>query len=255
MATGKAPKRGAAAARQKAVAYRAARQARERRRRFLLWGGSAAAIVVIVGVGIGASLASGSGSGTPPAARNTMSGAASGGATPGPEGIPLQQGPVLAAAAAAAQGQTVDGVKCEASEQVAYHIHTHLAVYVNGILRSLPAGIGIVQPVPQQTSGGVFDQASRCYYWLHVHAQDGIIHVESPTHTTYTLGQFFALWRQPLSSSAVGPAKGAVTAYVDGKSYTGDPATIPLGEHEVVQLDVGAPAVPPKPVDWSHAQL
>lgn len=256
MATGKAPKRGAAAARQKAAAFRAERQARERRRRFWLWGGISAAVVVIVGVGIGASLASGSGSGTPPAARNGMSAASSAsGATSGPEGIPVEQGAVLAAASTAAQGQTVDGIQCQANEQVAYHIHTHLAVYVNGTLRAVPAGIGIVEPVSQQASGGVFDQASRCYYWLHVHAQDGIIHVESPTHTTYTLGQFFAIWRQPLSSSAVGPAHGTVTAYVDGKPYHGDPAKIPLEEHEVVQLDVGSPTVAPKAVDWSHAQL
>ena len=256
MATRKAPQRGAAAAREKAAAFRAERQGRERRRRFLIWGGVAAAAVVIVGVGIGASLASGSGSGTPPAARNGVAAASSSGAAAsGPEGIPVEQGAVLTAASTAAQGQTVDGIQCQADEQAAYHIHTHLAVYVNGTLRALPAGIGVVEPVSQQASGGVFDQASRCYYWLHVHAQDGIIHVESPTRTTYTLGQFFAIWRQPLSTTAVGPAHGTVTAYVDGKAYRSDPATIPLEEHEVVQLDVGSPTVAPKPVDWSHAQL
>jgi hypothetical protein len=247
-----ARQRGEAAARQKAAAFRAAQQARARRRRFVLWGAIAAAVVVIVGVRIGAGLASGSGSGTPAAERTTGSPAT---APAGPEGIPLEQGTLLAAASTSATGQPVDGVSCEASEQVVYHIHTHLAVYVDGRLRPLPAGVGIVEPVPQQSAHGAFDQASRCYYWLHVHAQDGIIHVESPTRATYTLGQFFAIWRQPLSRSQVGPARGAVTAYVDGKTFTGDPATIPLEEHEVVQLDVGTPAVAPQPVDWSHAQL
>lgn len=174
---------------------------------------------------------------------------------PGPEGIVLEQGNVLAPASTAATGQTVDGISCQASEQVAYHIHTHLTVYVGGVLRPLPAGVGIVAPVPQQSPHGAFYGASRCYYWLHVHAQDGIIHIESPTQASYTLGQFFDIWRQPLSARQVGPATGTVTAYVDGKPYTGDPAQIPLKSHEDIQLDVGTPAVAPKRVDWSHSQL
>ncbi len=173
----------------------------------------------------------------------------------GPEGIPLETGPALAPASTAADGAPVDGVQCEASEQVAYHIHSHLLVFVNGQPRSLPSGIGLVTPVVQNTAQGAFASASRCYYWLHVHAGDGIIHVESPTQQIYTLGQFFALWHQPLSSDAVGPATGAVTAYVNGKPFTGDPRTIPLKDHEAIQLDVGTPAPAPVPVDWSHARL
>jgi hypothetical protein len=30
-----------------------------------------------------------------------------------------------------------------------------------------------------------FTSASRCYYWQHVHAGDGIIHIESPPQGTY----------------------------------------------------------------------
>lgn len=216
----------------------------------------AAAVVVVgaVGGGIAAGVAAsatkdhGSTSGVSDAAAATLTGPA------GPEVIPLEQGTVLAPANTAADGQTVDGIRCESNEQVAYHIHTHLTVYVNGALRPLPAGVGIVKPVAQQTPNGVFYEASQCYYWLHVHAQDGIIHVEAPSQTTYTLGQFFAIWRQPLTTTQVGPAHGTVTAYVDGVRYSGDPAAIPLRSHEDVQLDVGK-VVAPKKVDWSHSQL
>lgn len=172
----------------------------------------------------------------------------------GPEGIALEQGTPLASAAEAATGKTVDGVRCNANEQVAYHVHTHLAVYVNGALRPLSPGIGIVDPVAQQTVNGAFYSASNCYYWLHVHAQDGVIHIESPTTRAYTLGQFFAIWGQPLTTTQVGPAKGAVTVYVNGHRYLDPPATIPLGSREDIQLDVGA-AVPPVSVDWSRSQL
>jgi len=173
----------------------------------------------------------------------------------GPEGIAVETGPALAPASTAVDGAPVDGIRCDASEQVAYHIHSHLLVFVDGQPRSLPYGIGLVAPVVQKTGPNAFASASRCYYWLHVHAGDGIIHIESPTQATYTLGQFFALWRQPLNINTVGPATGAVTAYVNGKPFTGDPGTIPLKDHEAIQLDVGTPAPAPVTVDWSHARL
>lgn len=240
-------------ARAKSTAFRAAERARERRRRILL---VVAGVIVAgaVGGGIAAGVATsgtkshGSASGDSDVATSTLTGPA------GPEAIPLEQGTPLASASTAADGQTVDGIQCQSNEQVAYHIHTHLAVYVNGALRPLPAGVGIVKPIAQQTSNGAFYAASQCYYWLHVHAQDGVIHVEAPSQTTYTLGQFFAIWRQPLTSSRVGPAHGTVTAYVNGVRYSGDPAAIPLRSHEDVQLDVGQ-VVAPKTVDWSHSQL
>jgi hypothetical protein len=173
----------------------------------------------------------------------------------GPEGVPLEQGPMLAPASTAATGQTVDGVQCDSNEQVAYHVHTHLSVYVNGQLRPLPAGIGIVLPVAQQTANGPFDGASQCYYWLHVHAQDGVIHIESPSGHSYTLGQFFDIWRQPLSTDQVGPATGATTVFVNGVLYRGNPRKIALGSHVDIQIDVGTPVVAPKSVNWSLTSL
>ena len=173
----------------------------------------------------------------------------------GPEGMPIETGALVAPASTSATGPTVDGIQCNASEQVAYHVHTHLSVYVNGRLRPVPAGVGIVEPVADQTVAGAFDEASRCYYWLHVHAQDGVIHIESPTSSTYTLGQFFAIWGQPLTDHQVGPATGTVTVFVDGARYVGDPRAITLGSHRAIQLDVGSPAPPAKAVDWSRSTL
>jgi hypothetical protein len=173
----------------------------------------------------------------------------------GPEGVPLQEGTPLAAAATPAAGQPVDSIECQSSEQVAYHIHTHLAVYVNGQLRPIPGGIGIVTPVAQPTDTVPFYGATDCYYWLHVHTQDGVIHIESPTVTSYTLGQFFTLWGQPLTASEVGPASGVVQVFVDGRPYRGNPADIALASHEDVQIDVGTPAPAPQRVDWSTTGL
>ena len=107
----------------------------------------------------------------------------------------------------------------------------------------------------ERTVDGPFYGATNCYYWLHVHAQDGVIHIESPTAKTYTLGEFFALWGQPLTSTQVAGAKGRLTAWVDGRRYHGDPAAIRLGSHEDVQIDVGSPVVAPRTVDWKKTRL
>ena len=192
---------------QAAASHRRGRAPLRRRRRWpILVGAIAAAVAVIVAIAA---------------------------ATRGTNASPTPSGPLLASVDSAATGATVDGIRCESSEQVLYHIHAHLALYVNGSQRTVPQGIGI----------------GSCFYWLHTHTADGIIHIESPVQRTYTLGNFFDIWRQPLGSAQVGPAHGTVIAYVDGKRFTGDPRDIPLGAHTLVQLDVGAD-VAPAPFDF-----
>jgi hypothetical protein len=155
---------------------------------------------------------------------------------------------LLATTNGMAQGQPVDGISCQASEQLVYHIHAHLAVYTSGSQKAIPAGIGIVPPVlSTPTTAGPIVYGGRCFYWLHSHTQDGIIHIESPTERVYTLGNYFDIWNQPLSATQVGPARGAVTAYVDGKPFAGDPRSIPLLPHTLVQLDVGSGSPGPQP--------
>ena len=78
----------------------------------------------------------------------------------------------------------------------------------------IPYGIGIPGFQAVSTSAGPFVETGSCFYWLHVHADDGIIHIESPSTTqTFTLGQFFAEWGGPLSTTQVGPATGNVTVF------------------------------------------
>jgi hypothetical protein len=137
------------------------------------------------------------------------------------------------------------------------HVHTHLTVFVNGQARVIPYGIGIPGNQPEQVNppapagSGPYVATGTCFYWLHVHAYDGIIHVESPTKNLgFTLGQFFDEWGQPLSTTQVGPASGTVTAFFTspGKApqlYTGNPRNLPLGNHYQIQLDVGSPIVAP----------
>jgi len=140
-----------------------------------------------------------------------------------------------------ASGAVVDGIAPGVSEQVAFHIHAHLAVFVNNEQRGIPYGIGVLGPFQlQQTADGPFVTGGTGFYWLHTHDTTGVIHVESPVQRRYTLGEFFDLWGQPLSPTQVGPERGPVTALVDGTRFVGDPRDIALAAHAVIQLDVGA---------------
>jgi hypothetical protein len=158
---------------------------------------------------------------------------------------------LLASTAHQSDGSTVDGVVgSNEMESLKYHIHAHLTIYVNGVQKLLPYGVGIIPPYSLDTSSGSpFVSGGSAYYYLHTHDETGIIHIESPNSHIYTLGNFFDVWKQPLSSTQVGPDKGKVTVYVNGKVYTGDPTGITLSEFKNIQLDVGT-NVPFKNFTW-----
>jgi hypothetical protein len=159
--------------------------------------------------------------------------------TPGPTPA------VLAPISAAVTGQTIDGIQCQPGEKLLLHIHAHLAVYVNGSARTIPEGIGIMPPrTEENTAEGPAVIGGSCFYWLHTHTADGIIHIESPVLRTYTLGNFFDIWGIPLGATHVGPASGSVIAYDNGQRYTGDVRAIPLNNHDLIQLDVNGDVAP-----------
>jgi hypothetical protein len=134
----------------------------------------------------------------------------------------------------------VNGISCDALESTLYHIHVHLAIFFDADEQQVPFGVGVGQPWQVADSpAGPFVIDGACFYWIHTHTEDGIVHIESPIRRRFTLGDFFAIWQEPLSPSQVGPAQGSVIAYVNGMRTDGDPADIPLTQHAQIQLDVG----------------
>jgi hypothetical protein len=236
-----------------------AEQARRRRRR--VWAGAVAGAVAVVAAAVGISLAvvnsggqsAGGGSPRLALAPLTTLGALKPAPPAGPlgsEGVPIPAAPTLAGVSGSATGQPVDGISCQTNEQTLFHIHAHLTVFVNGAARQIPAAIGIPGAQVQNTARGPFIASGTCFYWLHTHAADGIIHIESPVKRTYTLGDFFDEWGQPLGPDQVGPATGKVTAIYAGKAYTGNPRDIPLTKHAQIQLEVGTPRVAQQPITF-----
>lgn len=256
-----------AEAQRRAAEQRAAEKRKKRTRLALQAGGALAAVILVVVLIV---VVTGGSSGTPGVFTNPhvqglkpipasmkASWVQPPTGSPGPEVIPLTTGPKLATLVNAATGQTVDGVQCNAGEKTVSHVHTHLTIFVDGKSRVIPYGAGIPGFQAEQTNNpapagpGPFVVTGNCYYWLHVHTTDGIIHIESPSKTEgFTLGQFFDIWGVPLSSTQVGPASGKVTTFFTApghspKLYTGDPRNLPLGDHYQIQLVVGTPIVAP----------
>jgi hypothetical protein len=199
--------------------------------------------------------ASSTGTATSSAATSTATASST---TSGPqigfEAVPLEQGPDLASASTT-QPTAVDGIQCKPSEQLAYHIHAHLAVFDNGRLYALPGGIGIPGSQDEQSQYGPVAVGGQCYFWLHTHTADGVIHIESPLRSIFTLGDFFDVWRQPLTADRIASLHGKVSAFVNGKPWHKSVRAIPLLSHADIQLEIGEPIPPIVTVNWKKTSL
>jgi hypothetical protein len=143
-----------------------------------------------------------------------------------------------AAVAAVPAGQPIDGIRCEQMEGSVLHIHQHLTVLDHGKAVTVPDDIG--RPIVGQ-----------CFYWVHTHTPDGLIHIEAPSFRTFTLGNLFDVWGQPLTKTNVAGAKpkpsDRIVVWVDGRQYTGDLRKLELTQHLDVTIDVGPPYKKPAP--------
>ncbi|TMD10362.1 MAG: hypothetical protein E6J02_01150 [Chloroflexi bacterium] len=154
----------------------------------------------------------------------------------------------------------VSAIQCTAGEQAAAHYHAHLEIIYLGSQVNVPGAIGVSNPVTDQTTGYV--TSGSCFYWLHTHYTDGIIHIEAPASAAkrrFTLGDFFDVWHISNSSvrldsthlATLTVAKGqSLKVIVDGKPYTGNPRNVdlgPSGNHTQITLEIAPPDTPQTP--------
>ena len=165
--------------------------------------------------------------------------------SPTPTPVPTPTAQPLASLTSSASGSPVDGMQCASSEPTTNRFTAHLAVFVGGSARQIPAGVGIASPSPPiDTNAGPFVASGKCYYPLLTHTSDGIVQISMPAQGAVTLGNFFDIWGQPLTTGQVGPATGSVIVYVNGSKYTGDPRALTIAKHALIQLDVGMDTPP-----------
>ncbi|HEY1479597.1 MAG TPA: hypothetical protein VGF46_06185 [Gaiellales bacterium] len=131
------------------------------------------------------------------------------------------------------------GLPVLGAEQLDYHIHAHLDIYVRGVQIPVPALVGI-------------DVVDEFLTVLHTHDATGIVHIESATNHHYQLGDFFGVWGVRLSGTCIGSycarQSAKVRVWVNGKPYTKNPAGIVMREHDEIVLSVGTKGDLPNPI-------
>jgi hypothetical protein len=156
------------------------------------------------------------------------------------------------------------GLEMERTEQLDYHVHAHLDVFVDGEPQVVPGGIGISRSIrPREIEGETLyvlahGRCSKpCISSLHTHSDDGILHTESPVEEPNTLGEFFTEWGVRLTDTCVGgycePAT-PISIYLDGEEFTGNPRNIGLANMLEIAIVIGTPpAEIPSTADFSRA--
>ena len=116
------------------------------------------------------------------------------------------------------------------AEGSALHIHQHLDIFIDGKAFAIPAGIGI-------------NQAAGFISPIHVHDNSGVIHVESPTIQTFTLGQFFDIWGVKFTAQCIGgycaDSTKTLKVYSNGALYQGNPRELALQPHQEISIVYG----------------
>jgi hypothetical protein len=156
------------------------------------------------------------------------------------------------------------GLEPERKETLAYHVHAHLDVFVDGRRVQVPAGIGIDTANPGVQAGELYGGPAYggiegcdvpCISPLHTHDVTGILHTESLTPRPNRLGQFFTEWGVRLDATCVGEfcePEVPIDVYVDGVPVDGNPADIKLTDRKEIAVVIGdPPAVVPATYDPS----
>jgi hypothetical protein len=140
------------------------------------------------------------------------------------------------------------GLPALSQEALAFHIHMLLQVYVNGETTPVPQGVGI---------NNVGPPSDQFITVLHTHDATGVIHVESPTQTNYTLGEFFNVWGVPFSASQLGAYSNSgdnqIRVFLNGRPYAGDPTGLVLKQHEDIVVTYGTEKQLPKPIPSTYS--
>ena len=121
-------------------------------------------------------------------------------------------------------------IQCSPYESLATHYHVALLIHRNGGTDVLPARTGI---------------NTFCLYWIHVHDDSGIVHVEAPAayqDHAFLLADAFAVAKLRLDAHHLGSGSfpnGTVSVYVNGVRWNGAPGEVPLVNLQTI--DVVAP--------------
>jgi hypothetical protein len=131
-------------------------------------------------------------------------------------------------------GSPIGSFTCIVNPPQDYHVHAHLSVILNNEPLAVPRYIGASDV-----------GTTHCFYPIHTHDRSGKIHVESTAAGTFTLGQLFEIWKQPLTNTNIAGISGLpIEVFVnDGGTVTkveeADWANIELKDDRQITIALG----------------
>jgi hypothetical protein len=133
-------------------------------------------------------------------------------------------------------------------DTLAMHDHANVQVFVHGDPVAIPVNVGI-------------DEADGDVESLHTHTADGVVHIESSTRASFTLGQFFDVWGVRLSATCIGGycegADDTLRVFKDGDEFTGTIREVVLDNESMIVVTFGTQDEVPDPLptfDFSTIQ-
>jgi hypothetical protein len=153
---------------------------------------------------------------------------------------PIGRGPSFALPAVSAEvarRKPISGFACLEVHSAPFAVHVEL--FAQRLVVPIPAGIGIAPP---QRRRGAYVLGGACSYAVRTLEPTGVVLVDRGYRPT--LGDFFAIWGQPLARDRLAWFRGGVAAFVDGSRWPGLPDKIPLRRHAEIVLEVGGELAP-----------
>ncbi|OGD63748.1 hypothetical protein A2160_03675 [Candidatus Beckwithbacteria bacterium RBG_13_42_9] len=123
------------------------------------------------------------------------------------------------------------------------HTHQHLDIYIDGQVVAIPANVGT-------------DPNQKFISPIHTHDQSRVVHVESPTVQTFTLGQFFDIWGVRITDSCLGgycnQTDKILHVYSNGKLVPNNFRDLKLEAHQEIVIAFGTEKEIPSPIPQSY---
>jgi hypothetical protein len=133
-------------------------------------------------------------------------------------------------------GAALGDFTCVINPPQALEFRAHLSIFVNNEPQQVPRYLGASRRPP-----------THCFYPIHTHDASGRIHVTPAAPATFTLGELFQIWRQPLTNTNVAGIVGLpIEVFVTDDGVTvkvedTDWGSIELLPHREITIALGTP--------------
>jgi hypothetical protein len=140
-----------------------------------------------------------------------------------------------------------DGIPALRVEGHVEDVHVYLLIAVHGHSVTVPALIGVNGHEEAGTIVGPGFVSP-----LHTHDDTGLIHVHSPDHRTYRVGEIFDVWGVRFTDTCIGSycenAPDTLRLFINGREQQGDLRRIPLENLQAITVVFGTDAETPSSI-------